>query len=56
MTLYDHECNTRKVYTDECKFAFAQVNDTLSIDNSTTMNATLPMTILGINGTSNLIK
>jgi hypothetical protein len=33
--------------------AFAQGNDTMSMGNSTVMNATLPMSIIGNNGTSN---
>ncbi len=33
--------------------SFAQ-NDTMSMGNSSVMNATLPMTIIGNNGTSNL--
>ena len=32
--------------------SFAQ-NDTMSMGNSSVMNATLPMTIIGNNGTSN---
>ena len=32
--------------------SFAQ-NDTISMGNSSVMNATLPMTIIGNNGTSN---
>ena len=33
--------------------AFAQGNDTMSMGNSTVMNAILPMSIIGNNGTSN---
>ena len=32
---------------------FAQGNDTMSMGNSSVMHATLPMTIIGNNGTSN---
>ncbi|MGE0243636.1 MAG: hypothetical protein AB7F53_07375 [Nitrososphaeraceae archaeon] len=32
---------------------FGQGEDTMSMGNSTTINVTLPMTILGINATSN---
>jgi hypothetical protein len=33
--------------------AYAQGNDTMSMGNSTVMNATLPMTLISNNGSSN---